>query len=237
MAKKKNSSKAKLEEEEYYKNINDSSFEYGGHYMESFDIVYKDSDDLLGTIKLIDEDLSTNEKIDKYSKRAPTDFQQEFFDLINKFKNAKDKKKLRFSDFEIRVLEKALDKGFSFFEMEYNYNHLKKQLAWANTVFKESSKPTGAKLSMVGRILGFIKSKKTSEIKPSFSTPSPASGKQETHDPITVTARYKELIKLDDDRKKAVQTVVKEFEFASVDSCSRYLRKHGLTRIPNFKRY
>jgi hypothetical protein len=238
MAKQKDKSKTSLEKDKFYKDINNLSDEHHSHYLERLDIVYKDSGDLLGTIKPIDEDLSTEDKLDKYSKEATTDFRPEcYLDLIDKFKNAKDKKKLRFSEFEIRVLEKALDKGYSFFEIELNYNHLKQQLAWANTVFKDSSKHTAAKLSEVGRILGFIKSGKNSKIVPSFSIPPPASGKQETYDSETVTARYKELIKSNDDRIKAVQTVAKEFGFASDDSCSRYLRDKGLKKIPNFKRY
>jgi hypothetical protein len=236
MAEKKKKSKASLEEENFYKKINDSSGELPKPYLKTFEIVYKDSDDLLGTIKLIDEDLSTNEKLEKHSKKAPVDFRPEcYLDLIDKFKNAKDKKKLRFSDFEIRVLEKALDKGYSFCEIELNYNHLRAQLAWANTVFKDSSSRTDDKLRDVGRILGFTHSSQTSTITPSFNIPLAASGKQPKYDPEIIIPRYEELIKSGTNEREAVKQCSSEFLFASPDACSRYLRKHGLQNIPGFR--
>jgi hypothetical protein len=101
MAKQKNKSKSRLEKEKHFKILNDSSNELPDPYMECYEIVYKDSDDLFGTIKFIDEDLSTNEKLERHSKTVPKDFRPEcYLDLINKFKNAKDKRKLRFDGFE-----------------------------------------------------------------------------------------------------------------------------------------
>jgi hypothetical protein len=244
MANKKNKSKASIEKEKHFKILNDSSNELPDPYLECYEIVYKDSDDLLGTIKLIDEDLSTNEKLKIHSKTVPNDFRPEcYLDLIDKFKNAKDKKKLRFSDFETRVLEKALDKSYSSFEMEVSLGRLREKLAWANTVSRDVSNRTDVQLRAFGRMLGFTNSKKPLTVTPESYIPDPASGKQPVLNPKIIIPRYEELVNSGTDRKEAVEQCSREFPFASPDACAKFLRKQRhkyphknlLKKIPGFR--
>jgi hypothetical protein len=236
MAKKKNKNQSSLEKDKCYKILNDSSDELPGPYMECYEIVYKDSDDLLGTIKFIDEDLSTNEKFEKHSETVPKDFRPEcYLDLINKFKNAKDKRKLRFDDFELRLLERSLDKGYSSFGTEVDLSRLRQKLAWANTVSRDISNRTDEQLRAFGRMLGFTNSRKTLAVTPESYIPSPAIGKQSKFDPVEIIARYEELVNSGADKKEAVVQCSNDFPFASPAACSGYLYKHGLKDIPRFR--
>jgi hypothetical protein len=244
MAKKKNKNQSSLEKDKCYKILNDSSDERPGPYMECYDIVYKDYDDILGTIKLRDEDLSSTEKFEKYSETVPKDFRPEcYLDLINKFKNAKDKRKLRFDDFELSLLEKALDKGYSSIGTEVDLSRLRQKLAWANTVSRDISNRTNEQLQAFGRMLGFTNSRKTLAVTPESYIPSPAIGKQSKLDSDEIIARYEELVNSGADKKEAVKQCSNDFPFACPDACARFLRKqrrkyphkHLLKNIPGFR--
>ena len=236
MASQKNKKRITPKANKGVKNKNDLLKEYPAYFKRA-EIVYKNSDDILGTIRFVDdEEMSVAERIEAFSKEHTGTFPLDtYLDLVDKFKNAKDKKKLRFNDFEIRVLEKALDNSCSYLEEMPKYNHLRGQLAWANKAFKDTKGRTEAKLRVAGRILGFTSSGKTPLPQSPFSIPPPAVGKQKTHDPEIVLSRYEELIKSGIDKKKAVEQCAEEFPFASPNACSSYLRDNGLKEIPDIK--
>jgi hypothetical protein len=60
-------------------------------------------------MKFIDEkDISATKKLENFSKESPGEEKSPldtYLDLIKKFESSKDKNKLRFNDFEIRVLK------------------------------------------------------------------------------------------------------------------------------------
>ena len=230
--------KGSSEIEKYFKNKNNPLKKYPTHFVRA-EIVYKNSNDLLGTIKFIDDKgMSATEKIENFIKESSGEEKfphDTYLDLIKKFKSSKDKKKLRFNDFEIRVLEKALNNSCSYIEEMPKYNHLRGQLAWANKAFKETEGRNEAKLRVAGRILGFTNSGKTQLPIPPFSIPPPAVGKQPTHDPDIVLPMYEELINSGMDKKKAVEQCAKNELFASPAACGSYLRAHGLKDIPDIK--
>ena len=63
----------------------------------------------------------------------------------------------------------------------------------------------------------------------------PSKGKKRKYDPLEVTDMYKKLIETGIDRKDAVEKLVDKFSFASLDSCSQYLRRKGLKNIPQIR--
>jgi hypothetical protein len=218
------------------KRKNDPLKEYPSHFVRA-EIIYKNENDLLGTIKFIDEELSDDERLENFlnessKKEFPLDI---YLSLIEKFKNAKDKNKLRFDDFEIRVLEKALNNCCSYLAEMPNFNHLRMHLAWANTVFKDTPGRTDVKLRTAGRTLGFTNRGRTPLPLPPFSVPPPAVGKQPTYEPEIIIPRYKELIESGIDKIEAVKQCAEEFSFASPTACGSYLREHGLRDIPDIK--
>jgi hypothetical protein len=204
------------------------------------EIVYENSDDPYGTIESVDDELGIDERMEKYLSEhsGDKDFRPECYDaVIEKFETAKDKKKLRFSDFELRVLEKALDNSLSYFAMKPEFNELKWKLALANTSMKNCSNSYEKNLREVGRILGFTKGAKKIQLTSAFSIP--PKGKKRFYDPEAVTSYYKKLISSEWEREEAVKECAKKFSFPNNDACSRYLRKYrrklGLKNIPSFR--
>jgi hypothetical protein len=235
----KKKKKAQPKKNKSLKSKNDPLKDYPNHFRRA-EIHYKNENGLLGTIKFLDEEMSDEERLKKFlnepSQSAKDNFPKDvYFDLIKKIKNAKDKRKLRFDDFELRVLEKALENCCSYLEEMPKFNDLRGQLAFANMVFKNTEGRTDKKLRPVGRILGFTNSGKTPLPIPPFSIPPPSVGKQPTYDPEIVLPRYEELINSGMDKKKAVEQCAEEFHFASPAACGSYLREHGLTGVPDIK--
>ncbi len=200
-------------------------------------IIYEHSDDSLGTIKIISEGEDAFEGIKEAmaDPQLPKDFTAESYEnLIVKFKNANDRKKLRFSDFELRVLEKALGNSFKYFEMRAEFSNLKHKLAWANTAFKDEGYSYEENLREAGGRLGFTKG----DEKPFTGLPysNSSKGKKRHYVPEVVTSFYEKLISSGCERNKAVIECTKKFSFPNDDACSRYIRKHSLKKnIPNFR--
>jgi hypothetical protein len=204
--------------------------------MLSSKIVYENSDDSWGTIKIVNEGQDAFDEMEKAmaSSNLPSDFSTESYsNLIKKFEKAKDKKKLRFNDFELDVLRKALDNCLSYFAMKGELSNMKHELAWANTAFKDKGYSYEENLREAGRRLGFTRG--VASLKTSMPYSVTPKGKKLKHDPKVVTSYYKKLIKSGIDRKDAVEKLVVKFPFASPDTCSRYLRKNGLKNIPSFR--
>jgi hypothetical protein len=200
------------------------------------EIIYEHSDDLLGTINFMSEGKDALEDLKKAMKdpQLPKEFTPESYEnLKEKFKNVKDLKKLRFSDFELKVLEKALDNSFEYFAMKAEFDNLRHNLAWANTAFKDKDYSYEENLREAGGRLGFTKGSEKPFTRLPYSNSS--KGKKIKYDPHAVTSHYLELIDSGVKRKEAVLKCVEKFSFQSADSCSRFLRKNGLENIPNFR--
>lgn len=198
-------------------------------------IVYESSDDLFGTIKFFDEEMDTDEKLEKFCKDShgnenfPLDI---YGSLVKKIKNAKDKKKLRFDAFDLKVLEQALELSIDHARLESEILELRKMLAWANTAFKDEGYSYDVNLREAGRRLGFTKG--AEKLTPPFHIPS--KGKKRHYVPEVVTSFYEKLISSGCERNKAVIECTKKFSFPNDDACSRYIRKHSLKKnIPNFR--
>ena len=239
----KKKKKAQPKKNKSLKSKNDPFKDYPNHFVRA-EIHYKNEDDLLGTIKFVDEEMSGEERLEKFltepSQSAKDNFPEDvYFDLIEKFKNAKDKRKLRFDAFEIRVLEKALENCCSYLEEMPKFNYLRGQLAWANKAFKDTKGKTAAKQIIACRILGFTASGKTSTPLPPFTVPPPAVGKQPKIDKELLAARYKELAKPGMKKRDALEQCAEEYGYTNSDACARTLRtlrhEYDLGKIPKGK--
>ena len=202
----------------------------------TFKIVHENSGDSLGTIKLTDEEFKSPEEYEQFLEQFhmdPGSTPQSHLKLIDKFKNSKDKKKLRFSSSELKLLEKALHNSYSYLGAKIKLDCLEGQLAWANTAIKDKSNSYEKNLRTAGRRLGFTKGAKEPRTNLPFDTP--PKGKKRFYDPEAVTSYYEKLISSGYERKKAVIECAKKFLFPNNDACSRYLRNHRLKNIPNFR--
>ncbi len=211
------------------------------------EIVYENSGDSLGTIKVIKNHFYSDEKYREFEKIYQTDpdfFPHNHLPLIDKFKKAKDKKKLRFTTSELKLLEKALDNSYLFSGVSGELAYVKGQLAWANTAFKDKSNSYEKNLREAGRRLGFTKGLKEPtanplfDIEPTMHLPFeiPHKGKKRRFDPVEVTSYYKKQIDSGIDRRNALVMCVKKYEFASNNACSAFLRENGLENIPQIRK-
>lgn len=210
------------------------------------EIIYKNSGDSFGTIKITTKKFKSLEESVNFSQKYNFDLDllpQNHFNLIDKFKNSKDKKELKFSDLEFRLLEKALHNSYSYLSASLELSYLKQQLAWANTAFDDKSNSYQKNLGEAGRRLGFTKGLKEPtanplfDIQPTLHLPFdiPLKGKKRRLDPVEVTSYYNKLINSGIDRKDALVKCVKKYEIASNNACSAYLRSNGLKNIPQIR--
>ena len=202
----------------------------------TYETIHKNSGDPFGTIKLIKNKFKSSEEYSNFIQTYNSDpdcLPESHLNLINKFKNIKDKKELKFTDPELKLLEKALHNSYSYLGTKIKLDYLEGQLAWANTAFDDNSSTYEKNLSEAGRRLGFTKGTKKPTTNLPFDTP--PKGKKRRFDPVEVTSYYKKLIDSGIDRKDALFKCVKKFEFASNNACSAYLRKYGLKNIPQIR--
>lgn len=94
----------------------------------TYKIVYENTSDSLGAIKLTKNEFESDDEYLKFieSYRLDPDFSpQNHLDLIDKFKNSKDKKKLRFTSSELKLLGKALHNSYSYLGASIDYNFVR----------------------------------------------------------------------------------------------------------------
>jgi hypothetical protein len=204
----------------------------------TYKIVHENICDTFGTIKQANKKFKSPEEYDQFLEqfRIDPDFSpQSHLSLIDKFNNTKDKKKLKFTSSELKLLEKALQNSHFYLGTKIELNYMKRQLAWANTAFKDKSNDYAKNLREAGGRLGFTKGAKKQEANSTFDFNNAPKGKKRFYDPEAVTSHYTKLTASGIERKVAVSKCVKKFSFPNSDACSRYLRKHGLKNIPNFR--